>query len=203
MSTRDSTSASRRTPFTVQACTPQGPPPPSLRLDRYAGAASGKPARHGERLAGGGCSAAHASWAAKDETSRLSARRMGRGNGEEYSGRADMAGIPRRPVAVQRACLWRRYPPLPSTEVATRARRARSGLGSCHNGLTWTPTVTNGHQRFRGTAGRQPFSSCSEPDVGKRFRLWSRRPTVAASGSRRAATGVRNDRGARRKRGGS
>jgi hypothetical protein len=41
-------------------------------------------------------------WAAKDETSRLSARRMGWGNGEEYSGRADMAGIPSRPVTVQR-----------------------------------------------------------------------------------------------------
>jgi hypothetical protein len=99
MSKRDSTSASRRTPFTVQACTPQGPPPPSLRLDRYAGAASGEPARHGERLAGGG-SAAHASWAAKDETSRLSAHRMGWGNGEEYSGRADMAGIPSLPVTL-------------------------------------------------------------------------------------------------------
>jgi hypothetical protein len=85
-------------PFTVQAMHPQGPPPPSLRLDRYAGAASGKPARHGERLAGGGCSAAHASWAANDETSRLSARRMGWGNGEEYSGRADMAGIPSLPI---------------------------------------------------------------------------------------------------------
>src|ERR671914_1980044 len=67
-----------------------------------AGAASGEPARHGERLAGGGCSAAHASWAAKDQTSRLSARRMGRGNGEQYSGRADMAGIPSLPVTVQR-----------------------------------------------------------------------------------------------------
>src|SRR5918993_326518 len=31
---------------------------------------------------------------------------------------------------------------------------------------------------------------------GGRFRLWSRRSRVAASGSRRAATGVRNDRGA-------
>src|SRR5688572_8189974 len=47
------TSASRGTPFTVQAIHPQGPPPPSLRLDRYAGAASGEPARHDERLAGG------------------------------------------------------------------------------------------------------------------------------------------------------
>jgi uncharacterized protein YfiM (DUF2279 family) len=46
-------------------------------------------------LAGGGCSAAHASWAAKDKTSSPSARRMGRGNGEEYNGQADMAGIPR------------------------------------------------------------------------------------------------------------
>jgi uncharacterized protein YfiM (DUF2279 family) len=51
-------------------------------------------------LAGGGCSAAHASWAAKDETSRLSARRMGWVNGEEYSGRADMAGIPSLPVTL-------------------------------------------------------------------------------------------------------
>ena len=41
-------------PFTVQAMHPQGPPPPSPETGRYAGTASGEPARHGERLAGGG-----------------------------------------------------------------------------------------------------------------------------------------------------
>jgi hypothetical protein len=33
----------------------------------------------------------------------------------------------------------------------------------------------NGRQRFRGTPGRRPSSSCSWDDAGGRFRLWSRR----------------------------
>jgi hypothetical protein len=41
-------------PFTVQAMHPKGRHLHPLRLDRYAAAASGEPARHGERLAGGG-----------------------------------------------------------------------------------------------------------------------------------------------------
>ena len=53
--------------------------------------------------------------------------------------------------------------------------------------------------RFRETAGRQPSSSRSRDDASERFGLWSRRSRVAAPGSRRAATGVRNDRGARPK----
>jgi hypothetical protein len=57
--------------------------------------------------------------------------------------------------------------------------------------------VTNRHARLRGTAGRQPSGSCSWDDVGRRFRLWSRRSGRRRRGSRRAATGVRNDRGAR------
>jgi hypothetical protein len=55
-------------------CTPRAAT--SIPSTGFAGAAPGEPARHGERLAGGDCSAAHASWAAKDETSSPSARRM-------------------------------------------------------------------------------------------------------------------------------
>ena len=35
--------------------------------------------------------------------------------------------------------------------------------------------VTNGRQRFRGTAGRWPCSSSSWDDASSRIRLWSRR----------------------------
>ena len=51
--------------------------------------------------------------------------------------------------------------------------------------------------RFRGTAGHRPFGSCSWDDASGRFGLQSRRSWAAASGSRWAVTGVRNDRGAR------
>jgi hypothetical protein len=95
--------------------------------------------------------------------------------------------------------LWRRYPPLPSTEVATQARPSPVPAGFLPQRPQWAPTVTNGHQRFRGLQGRQPSGSCSWDDVGRRFGLWSRRFGSAPSGSRRAATGVRNDRGARSK----
>ena len=53
--------------------------------------------------------------------------------------------------------------------------------------------------RFRGTAGHRPFGSCSWDDASGRFGLRSGRSWAAASGSRWAATGVRNDRGARAK----
>jgi hypothetical protein len=48
-----------------------------------------------------------------------------------------------------------------------------------------------------GTAGHRPFGSCSWDDASGRFGLRSGRSWAAASGSRWAATGVRNDRGAR------
>jgi hypothetical protein len=78
MSTRDSTSASDRTPFTVYAMHP----PKGRHLhpfDRIRWRGFWRAGRHSERLGDGGCSAAHASWAAKDETSSPSGRRMGRG----------------------------------------------------------------------------------------------------------------------------
>jgi hypothetical protein len=59
--------------------------------------------------------------------------------------------------------------------------------------------VTSGHRRFRGTAGRRLSSSCSwvmpvgDSDCRPAGRGRRRR------GSRRAATGVRNDRGTRPK----
>jgi hypothetical protein len=77
MTNRDSTSASRRTPFTVHAMQPKGRHLHPFDWIRWRG--FWRAGRHGERLAGGGCSAAHASWAAKDETSSPSGRRMGRG----------------------------------------------------------------------------------------------------------------------------
>jgi hypothetical protein len=60
-------------------------------------------------------------------------------------------------------------------------------------------TGISGHQRFGGTTGYRPSGSSSRDDVRGRFGLWSRRSRVAASGSRRATTGVRNDRGVRPK----
>jgi hypothetical protein len=77
MSKRGSTPASRPTPFTVQAMRPRAAPSVLLRPDGYADAASGEPARHGRMLADSGWKTAHASSAANDETSSLSAHRMG------------------------------------------------------------------------------------------------------------------------------
>ena len=94
---------------------------------------------------------------------------------------------------------WRRYPPLPSTEVATQARPSSVPAGFLPQR---SKMGANGHERsstVQRTAGRQPSGSCSWDDVGRRFGLWSRRFGSAPSGSRRAATGVRNDRGARSK----
>jgi hypothetical protein len=59
-----------------------------------------------------------------------------------------------------------------------KLRRARSALGPCHNGPAWAAAVANGRQRFGGTAGHRPRSSCSWDDAGGRFRLWSRRAGV-------------------------
>jgi hypothetical protein len=50
--------------------------------------------------------------------------------------------------------------------------------------------------RHPGTYGLQPQSSYPHSISRRRFRLWSRRSRVTAPGSRWAATGVRNDRGA-------
>jgi hypothetical protein len=72
--------------------------------------------------------------------------------------------------------------------------KPRSALGSCRNGRSRASAVTNGHQRSRGTAGRRPSSSNSSDDARGRFELWSRRSGRRRRGSRRAATGVRNDR---------
>ena len=55
---------------------------------------------------------------------------------------------------------------------------------------------TNGRQQQGEPAGQLTSSSGSSHDASRRIRLWSRRSRVAASGSRRAATGVCNDRGA-------
>src|SRR5215218_10552460 len=60
----------------------------------------------------------------------------------------------------------------------------------------------NGHERsstVQRTARSPAFRLMQLGDVGRRFGLWSRRFGSAPSGSRRAATGVRNDRGARSK----
>ena len=66
-----------------------------------------------------------------------------------------------------------------------KPRCARSVLGPCHNGRARASAGTNGHQGFRGTAGRWPSRSRSWDNADGRFRLWSRR-----SGSvRRAADG--------------
>jgi hypothetical protein len=48
-------------------------------------------------------------------------------------------------------------------------------------------TVTSGHSRFIGTAGRRPSSSRSRDDVGERFGLWSRRSEVGCSSSQKPA----------------
>ena len=74
---------------------------------------------------------------------------------------------------------------------------AQSPLGPCRNGRARASVVTNGHQRSRRTAGHRPSDTRSWDDAAGRFGLWSRRSRVAASGSRRAATRIRNDRGAR------
>ena len=174
MSKRGSTSASRRTRSRCKRCTPRAATSiPSTGSIRRRGFWQAGPTR---RTLGRwwllGCTCI---LGREGRDVQAFGASDGLGQRRRVQRPADMAGIPSLAGNCSAACLWRRYPPLPSTEVATRARRARSALGSCHNGLTWTPTVTNGHQRFRGTAGRQPFSSCSEPDVGKRFRLWSRR----------------------------
>jgi hypothetical protein len=58
-------------------------------------------------------------------------------------------------------------------------------------------TGISGHIRFRGTAGRCSYSSGSCDDPLRRIRLWSRTSGRRRRGSRRAATDVRNDRGAR------
>ena len=71
----------------------------SIPSTGFAGAASGEPARHGERLAGGGCSAAQASWAAKDETSSFGASD---GPGKDAFGLGpvgqEAAGLPAHPL---------------------------------------------------------------------------------------------------------
>jgi hypothetical protein len=78
-----------------------------------------------------------------------------------------------------------------------KLRYARSALGPCHNGRVRAAAVTNGRQGSRGTPGHRLCSSCSWDDAGGRFGLWSRRSGRRRRGSRRAATGVRNDGGRR------
>jgi hypothetical protein len=57
----------------------------------------------------------------------------------------------------------------------------RSALGPCRNGPVGALSVTNGHQRFRGTAGRRPSTSCSRDDASSHIRLWSRRSRSSGS----------------------
>jgi hypothetical protein len=51
---------------------------------------------------------------------------------------------------------------------------AGSVLGPCRNGRARASAVTNGHQRFRRTAGHRPSRSSSRDDARGRFGLWSR-----------------------------
>jgi hypothetical protein len=74
-----------------------------------------------------------------------------------------------------------------------------SALDPCRNGRVRASVVTSGLRRFGGTTGHRLSRSCSWVDAGGRFRLSSRSRGRRRRGSRRAATGVRNDRGARPK----
>jgi hypothetical protein len=121
MSKRGSTSAWRRTPFTVQAMHP----PKGLHLHSFDWIDT--PAR----LLASRPDTANA-WPVvvarlhmhlgPRRPRRPGFRRVGwAGQRRRVQRPADVAGIPSWPVTV-RACLWRRYPPLPSIEVAIRAR---------------------------------------------------------------------------------
>jgi hypothetical protein len=122
---------------------------------------------------------------------------------QAHSGPA--AGYHKAPGSLTRKRLW--DPRLVVTVETTENRRAgdklckplyaRSALGPCHNGRAGAWAVTNGRPRLGGTAGRGRFGSRSWDNADERFRLWSRGSGSAPSGSRQAATGVRNDRGTR------
>jgi hypothetical protein len=81
----------------------------------------------------------------------------------------------------------------------TAARRLRGEAGQALLNLVRTTTIQHGHQRSRTAqrnAGRRSSSACSRHDADARFGLWSRRSGRRHRGSRRAAIGVRNYRGA-------
>jgi hypothetical protein len=68
----------------------------------------------------------------------------------------------------------------------------RSAPGPCRNGQPWASAVTNGHRRFRRTAGRRLSQSCSWHDAGGRYRLWSRTSGFESLGHPTAARVARH-----------
>jgi hypothetical protein len=124
---------------------------------------------------------------------------VGRGGGSRQlrRGRADLV----LRVRAAAASIAAQLTPSLVVEGWSAERRAtdgiellRSALGPCRNGRVRASAVTIGHRRCRGTARRGPSGSGSWDDAGGRCRLWSEGQRSAPSGSRRAATGVRDDR---------
>jgi hypothetical protein len=68
--------------------------------------------------------------------------------------------------------------PCPTAPPQVDCAKPRSALGPCRNGRARASAVTNGRQRFSGTASHGPSSSSSRDDAARRFGLWSRRSGV-------------------------
>jgi hypothetical protein len=154
MSTRASTSASRRTPFTVQAMHPQGPPPPSLRLDWLARLLASRP---GTANAWPVVIAQVHLHLGPRRTRRPALRRVGWAGERRRVQRPSGHGWHSSPAGnCSAACLWRRYPPLPSTEVAP------PGPSSTELGPRWVRATTVSHGRQRS---RTVINGSEEPQV--------------------------------------